>query len=110
MAKRHPQEKRSKARTGLRMTMPILLVSISDGGSIECSLADIAAAGIGVIVRKKLEVGHEVRFKTLGNIWNMSVSWCEPTDGGYKCGLVLTDPAQDMTPLFTSFRDYKNAI
>lgn len=110
MTKGHPQEKRSKARTGVRLAIPIHLVSLLDGSTIDCCLADVAAAGIGIVLKKHLEPGHEVRFKTVGKTWNLVVSWCEAAKGGYKCGLVLIDPAQDMSALFTSFRNYKNVV
>lgn len=110
MANGHPNEKRSKARTGVRMTMPIHLVSLSDGTSIDCRLADVAASGIGVIAKNRMEPGFEVRFKTLGKSWNLVVSWCDPAGGCFKCGLVLIDPSQDMSVLFSSFRDFRNAV
>jgi hypothetical protein len=107
---RRGQEKRAKARIDIGVVMPVHMVRVDGGTSVQCCLCDVAPTGIGVTVDEQLRQGECMEFRTLGKTWFLEVSWCEraEADDVWKCGLVLQDPSQDISVLFSSFV-YKRA-
>lgn len=105
---RRHQEKRAKNRVGISVTMPIHIVRMDSGDSLQCLLTDVSPTGIGVTLEGEVSPGDQMQFKTLRKTWVLEVSWCEKTSGGWKCGLVLQDKSQDLAAIFSSFA-YKPA-
>lgn len=103
-------DKRSNRRVGIGAVLPIHVVRAADGACIPCRIIDASSSGIGVLSDGELALGDVIIFKTVRRSFPLKVTWCEKTERGFKCGLELADPSQDLEALFTAYRHYKAAV
>lgn len=97
--------RRDESRRTIAITLPLSIVEAGSGEALACRLEDVSPDGIGVIVDRKIAKGTRLEFVTLRTRFALEVAWCDATEqgNGFRCGLRLANPEQNLYGMFSKF-------